>query len=290
MCIARSKRVTNGKFTVRDAPRVDNVHLVQSNSLGGLFEDDAENKKRGSYVQRPCTKIVRSSISLDTLLAALASPFALRPPTLPPPPVKLTAQQDRQRLMDILHITTIPSHPDNNDETKADPYPNLPILCYSKNGARKLRPPICGGKVAGRKSSRTLKARFTGRPPKQTPKVTWEVTSTTRTSTVITKQLLGHVDNSGYPQVTVDIGLTLSTPINATRPVLVMMQFASPGFGFGPGRGGARQPIHESRIRPLRLPPTSPLPARAGNSNASGQRLGLCRDQHHQHPGRQRAA
>ena len=29
---------------------------------------------------------------------------------------------------------------------------------------------------------------------------------------VITKRLVGHVDNSGYPQITVDIQLTLTTP------------------------------------------------------------------------------
>src|SRR5205823_730410 len=57
----------------------------------------------------------------------------------------------------------------------------------------------------------------------------------------ITKQLVGHVDNSSYPLITVDIQLTLSTPANATRPVPVMMEF---GFNFGPGRGlgGFRAP------------------------------------------------
>src|SRR5262249_24838462 len=50
---------------------------------------------------------------------------------------------------------------------------------------------------------------------------------------VVTKQLVGHVDNSSYPLITVDIQLTLTTPANATGPVPVMMEF---GFNFG-GKG-----------------------------------------------------
>jgi len=47
--------------------------------------------------------------------------------------------------------------------------------------------------------------------------------------------LVGHVDNSSYPLVTVNIQLTLTTPAGATGPVPVIMEF---GFG-GPRPGGA---------------------------------------------------
>jgi hypothetical protein len=59
---------------------------------------------------------------------------------------------------------------------------------------------------------------------------------------------VGHVDNSSYPQVTVDIQVSLSTPANATGKVPVIMQFSFAGFGRGgpagaPGaRGGAGAP------------------------------------------------
>ena len=46
---------------------------------------------------------------------------------------------------------------------------------------------------------------------------------------VITKQLIGHVDNSSYPAITVNIGLTLVTPANATGPVPIVMQFGAGG-------------------------------------------------------------
>jgi len=77
--------------------------------------------------------------------------------------------------------------------------------------------------------------------------VKWEVTSTKREMNgdvpVITKQLVGHVDNSSYPLITVDIQLTLTTPASATRPVPVIMEFGFNFGGFGPGGfGGARGP------------------------------------------------
>jgi len=68
-----------------------------------------------------------------------------------------------------------------------------------------------------------------GRVPANLPKVTWEVVSTTPEKNgdvaVITKRLLGHVDNSIDPAIKVDIDLTLTTPANATGPVPVMMEF-----------------------------------------------------------------
>ena len=61
-----------------------------------------------------------------------------------------------------------------------------------------------------------------GRVPKNIPKVNWEVVSTTKENNgnfpVITKKLVGHVDNSAYPAVTVNIELTLRRP--QTRPAV----------------------------------------------------------------------
>jgi hypothetical protein len=66
--------------------------------------------------------------------------------------------------------------------------------------------------------------------------VNWEVTSTTNDKNgdvpVIVKKLVGHVDNSSYPAISVDIDLTLTTPAKATGPVPLIMEF---GFVFPPG-------------------------------------------------------
>jgi hypothetical protein len=91
-----------------------------------------------------------------------------------------------------------------------------------------------------------------GRAPKATPKVNWEVTGMTNETKydtpVIIKQLIGHVDNSSYPQVTVDIRLTLTTPANAKVAVPVVMELS---FGQLPNRPANATP-------PLNPPPGTP--------------------------------
>ncbi|HYJ47425.1 MAG TPA: hypothetical protein VEV81_12500, partial [Pyrinomonadaceae bacterium] len=163
----------------------------------------------------------------------------------PSPPVVMTAEQDHRRMMDLLHISSLrpgangnnPQAPNaaNYDESKANPFPNLPDPLLLKNGKRvttarmwwtKRRPEIV----------EDFDREIYGRVPKATPKVKWEVTSVTRETNgdvpVITKKLVGHVDNSSYLLISVDIQLTLTTPANATGPVPVMMEF---GFVFPPG-------------------------------------------------------
>ncbi len=164
-----------------------------------------------------------------------------------PPPVQLTAQEDRQRLMDLLHITSLrngangsnPQAPNyaNYDESKANPYPDLPDPLLLKNGKKvttakmwwdQRRPEIV----------EDFDREIYGRLPKVMPGVKWEVTKTTEETVgdvpVITKQLVGHVDNSAYPQITVDIQASLTTPAKTPGPVPVILEF---GFG-GPARGG----------------------------------------------------
>src|SRR5216684_3568015 len=63
-----------------------------------------------------------------------------------PPPVTMIAEQDHRRIMDLLHITSLrpgangsnPQAPNaaNYDESKANPYPNLPDPLVLKNGKR----------------------------------------------------------------------------------------------------------------------------------------------------------
>ncbi len=168
-----------------------------------------------------------------------------------PPPVQLTAQQDHQRMMDLLHITSLrpgrngmnpqAENYANYDESKANPYPDLPDPLVLKNGQKvttvemwwnQRRPEIV----------EDFDREIYGRVPRDTPRVNWEVTGTTNETNgdvpVITKQLVGHVDNSLYPIITVDIQLTLTTPANAAGPVPVIMEF---GFdGFGGARGADR--------------------------------------------------
>jgi hypothetical protein len=159
--------------------------------------------------------------------------------------------EDHKKIMDLLGIKSLRSgrngmNPQaenyaNYDESKANPYPNLPDPLVLKNGQKvttaqmwwnQRRPEIV----------EDFDREIYGRVPKDTPKVKWEVISTTNEKNgdmpVITKELAGHVDNSSYPAITVDIQLTLSTPANATGPVPVMMEFGFGGRFAMVGRGG----------------------------------------------------
>jgi hypothetical protein len=196
-----------------------------------------------------------SGLAIPTLMmhAGVAAAFQAPVPTPPPPtPTQIASQEDRQKMLDLLHIASLRtgangSNPDapnaaNYDETKANPYPTLPDPLLLKNGKKvktdkdwwsKRRPEIV----------EDFDREIYGRMPKVTPAVKWEVTGTTEEKNgevaVTTKKLVGHVDNSSWPQVTVDIQLTLTTPASATRPVPVIMEFGFTGFpgGRGPGRG-----------------------------------------------------
>ncbi len=72
---------------------------------------------------------------------------------------------------------------------------------------------------------------------------------------MVGKELIGAADNSAYPDLTVEIQMTLVTPANAARPVPVMMMFGgrsgmppapgappAPARGFGPTGGGSAGP------------------------------------------------
>ena len=79
-----------------------------------------------------------------------------------------------------------------------------------------------------------------GRLPRVMPSVRWEVTGLTQEKVgamaVTVKKLVGHVDNTAYPAITVAIQLTLTTPADAPGPVPVIMEFGFGGFGpRGPG-------------------------------------------------------
>lgn len=126
----------------------------------------------------------------------------------------------------------------NYDEAKANSYP-IPDPLTLKNGKKvatakdwwgKRRPEIV----------EDMDRELYGRVPKNLLKVTWSVASVSNDTVggvvVITKKLIGHVDNSSYPNISVDIDLTLNTPANAKGPVPVMMVLSGGSFIFGPPR------------------------------------------------------
>ena len=152
-------------------------------------------------------------------------------------PKNWTTAEDHQNMMAQLGIRKLRPGPSGNanapnqanyDEALANPYPNLPDVLTLKNG-RKVTSADAWWKQRRPEIVEEFDREVLGRVPKNVPKVVWTVTSSARATIagheVVGKQLQGHVDNSSYPALNVDIQMTLVTPANAKGPVPVMIMF-----------------------------------------------------------------
>lgn len=149
-----------------------------------------------------------------------------------------TAQQDRDDMMKQLGIRSVRPGPSGNesapnhanyDESVANPCPQLPDLLTLKNG-KKVTTEDMWWKERRPEIVEDFEREVYGRVPKNVPKVTWRVKVTDREMVgripVIAKMLVGHVDNSAYPLINVDINMMLVVPANVKGPVPVLMMFA----------------------------------------------------------------
>jgi hypothetical protein len=208
--------------------------------------------------------------------------------TSQPPHVQLTRDEDFERTRKLLGITGPPpagasgSAPETFDESKANPYPNLPDPLVLNNGQRVTTAAVWNNQRRA-ELLELFEREIYGRTPKQTPKVTWEVLRTTREMNgdvpIITKQLVGRVDNSAYPALTVNILASVSTPANATGPVPVILSFGAGGPGFGRGGvitdqgpgDGRPQPAPTTVCQPTNAPPAVAPAARGAQPPAAGR-------------------
>ena len=133
--------------------------------------------------------------------------------------------------MDLLHIDHLrqgadgrnPQAPNaaNYDESKANPYPTLPDPLVLKNG-KKVTTPKIWLKKRRPEIVEDFDREIYGRVPSHVPKVNWEAKSTVRETKgdvpVVTKHLLGHVDNSLYPAVSVDMEIDIDDSSQCDGP------------------------------------------------------------------------
>jgi len=158
--------------------------------------------------------------------------------------INKATQKDYKGMLSQLSITSTrpgpsgnPNAPNaaNSDEEKASPYTSLPDPLVLNNGKK-----VTDAKTWWNKRRPEIVEPFDkevyGRTPAKIPKVTWSVVSATNEMIgpfpVVTKKLVGRVDNSSYQQITVNIDLTLTTPADTKGRVPVMMEF---GFVWPPG-------------------------------------------------------
>jgi hypothetical protein len=158
--------------------------------------------------------------------------------------------------------------------TGTSPKPTRGPTCPTRSSsttASPSRPPKSGGPSAVRELVELFDREILGRVPANVPAVHWEVVSTTPGSdngiATITKRLIGHVDNSAYPAITVNIEADLILPAGAHGPVPVVVEISL---------RSARTPLRRrpaSAVAPL-PPPSHPdllhlIPALPSSSRSS---------------------
>ena len=126
---------------------------------------------------------------------------------------------------------------DTSDEATANPYKDtMPELMTFKNGTKVTRADQWPKRRA--EIVEDFESEVYGRIPKNVPKVTWKVTSTEEGESggiaIVTKKLVGTVDNSAFPKIKVEIRASFTVPKYAAGKVPIIIEY---GFGFG-GFGG----------------------------------------------------
>jgi hypothetical protein len=204
---------------------------------------------------------IRDWIVWKAALATLCGGLALRGQQQLEPK-NWTAAEDHQNMMEQLGITSLRPGPSGNesapnhanyDESLANPFPELPDVLRLKDG-RRVTSPKMWWELRRPEIVEDFEREVLGRIPKNVPRVTWTVTQTVRDKVagfrVIGKQVVGHVDNSSYPAISVDIQLVLVTPDNGAGKVPVMVMF----------RGGGLPGVPQPAFPGMGVPPTGSDP------------------------------
>jgi lysophospholipase L1-like esterase len=135
----------------------------------------------------------------------------------------------------------------NYDPAKANPYPDWPDPLTLQDG-RKVTTAETWWQERRPEIVEDFEREVYGRVPAGVPKVTWTVAETVETTVggqpVVARRVIGHVDNSADPAITVDIKMAVVLPVNARGPVPVLVMF---GWGNMPDEPvwhfpGAREP------------------------------------------------
>jgi hypothetical protein len=212
------------------------------------------------YAPETGSDIVCSEAMNPRILPLAAIAIALLPPTHAQTPAPtalthLTAAEDHQRLLDLLALKELrpgvngsPDKPNpvNYDESKANPWPTLPGPLVLNDGKPVTTPEIWTTQRRPELFELFDREVF-GRVPANVPAVHWELGSIESISgegrvPSVTKHLIGRVDNSAYPAVSVNIQMDLTTPAGVKTPVPVVLEFTFEKYPVNPNRPAAPAP------------------------------------------------
>jgi hypothetical protein len=199
----------------------------------------SKSRWAGRVLQAPVT--VLCAVGLLVLAASPATDGKAAAQTKQPDFIQ-PGYDDYQNMLDQLGIKKMRrgrdgKGKDTSDEATANPWKDtMPDLMTFKDGS-KVR---TADQWPKRRAEivEEFEREVYGRVPKNVPKVKWEVTKTDEGESggiaTVTKTLVGHVDNSAFPQIKVDIQASYTVPKHAKGKVPIIVQFG--GFG---GMGGA---------------------------------------------------
>jgi cephalosporin-C deacetylase-like acetyl esterase len=208
------------------------------NHLATLQELEPYAKRSAQWLD---TLVKGGEVQPAALMVAAAAPAA--PPATAP--AARPGVDDHPNMMQQLGLKSLRpgANPNNQaifDESKANRFADsMPDVLKMQDGTRVTSADQWPKRRA--ELVELFEREIYGRIPPNVPKVTWTVTATTNGMAgnvpTVTKALVGHVDNSAYPELSVNIETTFTVPAGATRPVPIMLVFG--GF-FRPGgaRGG----------------------------------------------------
>jgi lysophospholipase L1-like esterase len=176
-----------------------------------------------------------------------------------------TTADDHRNMMEQLGIKVLRPGPSGNeqapnhanyDESLANPFPDYPEILKLKNG-RAVTSADVWWKQRRPEIIEDFEREVLGRVPANAPKITWTVTKTVNDKVgpypVIAKEITGHADNSGSPDIVVDIQLVMVTPAWVHKPVPMMIMFGRAALPSAP------LPAAFARFRPQ--PGADPSPA-----------------------------
>ncbi len=243
--------------------------------------------QRKTVLETQCARWIVRLAAAVLLLAIMAFAPAQSPGQGIKGPGKLpdfipAGYDDYQNMLDRLGIKKVRKGrdgkgPDTSNEATANPHKaTMPDLMTFKAGTKVTAADQWPKRRA--EIVEDFEREVYGRIPKNVPKVTWEVTSTVEGESggiaTVTKTLVGHVDNSAFPQIKVDIQASFTVPKHAAGRVPILLQF---GFGGGPGgKGGPNSWTQQALNKGWGYGTISPGSIQGDNNRLREGIIGLC--------------
>jgi hypothetical protein len=182
--------------------------------------------------------------ALGLIAAGLGLPGVVAAQAMSAADIQAATERDHQLMMDQLGIRKLrpgpsgdekaPNHA-NYDEARANPFPDWPDPLVTNDG-RAVKTPQMWQRQRRPEIVEAFEREVFGRVPAGAPRVDWQPGESEQerigSVPVLAARVIGHVDNSADPAITVDIPMMLIKPTHhqSRMPVLIMFVLGPPAF------------------------------------------------------------